>query len=534
MSKFINKHPLFILILFCILAYSFNLAGLPVSIMEARNFSVAKEMLTDGNWFLTTMNAIPRYEKPPLPSWITSAFISFDLNSLFLYRIPTSIVAALGVIFIYYLTKALSNIKQIALISALILGSSFYYITIRFEAPSDTYTHAFMIGSLLFMVRAIKNKKNLILNICLALLFLGFSVLSKGPVSLYALYLPFIIAYFIVYKNTKRNYLITFISLILGTGLGAIWYIYVRVEDPAVFTRIASRETSNWSSYNVRPFYYYWSFFVQSGVWTVPALLSLFYPYFKAKVIDKKLYQFSWLWTALVVILLSVIPEKKSRYLVPVLIPLALNTAQIIHYQIKAKQLDKVSKIGMKFHYLLLLIIGISVVTVPYFIEVRTTEFWIWYYCLVLLMFGFGAAVFFNYSPLHLKNLFSATLVLITIITSVGMYGIKFLQQNENYRTLSEANLNKNDQAYYFKTIRPEAIWESGVISKPIDFENKKYSDGIFKVIVEEQHITEFKETLPQKYSILETEVYDRNFFTPKKSSRHKDDQVNYVLTLKY
>lgn len=532
MSKFINKHPIFILIIFCILAYGLNLTGLPISIMEARNFNVAKEMLTDGNWFLTTMNAIPRYEKPPLPAWITSAFISFDLNSVFLYRIPTSIIAALGLIFIYYLIKILGNTKQIALMSALILGSSFYYIVIRFEAPSDTYTHVFLIGSLLFMMRAIKNKQYLILNSCIAILFLGLSVLSKGPVSLYALYLPFIIAYFVVYKNTKQNHLINFICLILGLGLGAIWYIYVRIEDPAVFTKIASKETSNWSSYNVRPFYYYWSFFIQSGVWTIPALLSLFYPYFKAKVIDKKLYQFSWLWTALVVVLLSVIPEKKSRYLVPVLIPLALNTAQIIHYQIKAKQLDKVSKIGMKFHYLLLLIIGISVITVPYFIEVRTTEFWIWYYCLVLLMFGFGAAIFFNYSPLKLKKLFSATLVLITIITSVGMYGIKFLQQNENYRTLSEANLNKNDQVYYFKTIRPEAIWESGVISKPIDFENNQPPDGIFKVIVEKRHINEFKEILPQGYSIQKTEVFNRNFFKSKKESRL--NHVNYVLTLKY
>lgn len=84
MSKFINKHPIFILIIFCILAYGLNLTGLPISIMEARNFNVAKEMLTDGNWFLTTMNAIPRYEKPPLPAWITSAFISFDLNSVFI------------------------------------------------------------------------------------------------------------------------------------------------------------------------------------------------------------------------------------------------------------------------------------------------------------------------------------------------------------------------------------------------------------------------------------------------------------------
>ena len=35
--------------------------------MEARNFIVAREMLTEGNWLLTTMNDVPRYEKPPFP-----------------------------------------------------------------------------------------------------------------------------------------------------------------------------------------------------------------------------------------------------------------------------------------------------------------------------------------------------------------------------------------------------------------------------------------------------------------------------------
>ena len=55
-----------------------NLDALFVNIMEARNFITAREMLTHDNWIFTTMNELPRYEKPPLPTWLTaiSAWIS--------------------------------------------------------------------------------------------------------------------------------------------------------------------------------------------------------------------------------------------------------------------------------------------------------------------------------------------------------------------------------------------------------------------------------------------------------------------------
>src|SRR5690606_3192503 len=113
--------------------------------------------------------------------------------------------------------------------------------------------------------------------------------------------------------------------------------------------------------YNIRPFYYYWSFFTQSGVWTIPAFVALLYPYLKTRVSDKKAYLFSFLWTISSVILLSIIPEKKSRYLLPVLIPLAMNTAFYIEYLVRSfpKIKNRAEKFPVYFNYGLIALIGI-------------------------------------------------------------------------------------------------------------------------------------------------------------------------------
>ncbi|PJX24575.1 dolichyl-phosphate-mannose--protein mannosyltransferase [Psychroflexus sp. S27] len=524
MLTFIEKHPTLTLIIFCILAYSFHLSSLQVSIMEARNFIVAREMLTEGNWLLTTMNDVPRYEKPPFPSWFSTPLIQFDINSIVLNRLPTSITATLGVLLSYYLFKALSNSKKLALIAGLVLGSSFYYIAIRFEAPSDTYTHVAMIGGLLFMVKTIQSAKLKFLYAFLVILGFAISVLSKGPVNLYALFLPFIIAYLITYKSTTRHIIIILVLLILGTALGASWYLYVRLENTKVFLEIANKEANNWSSYNVKPFYYYWSFFIQSGIWTIPAFLSLIYPYFKTKVKNKKLYLFSWLWTIIGVVLLSIIPEKKSRYLVPVLFPLALNIAQILVYQFKTKKLDKLSKYMMKLHYLILFLISISIVALPYFIELKTTEFWIWYYILVIFMFGVSGLIFFNFRPLQSKSLFLSNIFLIVIISFIGTYGIKFMKGNEDFKTL--ASFQIKNPLYYYAEIRPEVIWESGTISKPFKISKIPNGKEQILVIVNKNAAQEFEDKIEKKYTVLSTESFDRNYF----KERERDQYVVYTI----
>ena len=338
MIKIIEKHPILSLLLFVIVMLGFPIDAIPVTIMEARNFISAREMLTDNNWILTTMNGEARYEKPPLPTWITAGFgYVFGITSVLALRWPALLFVALIGILVYVLSKKLELTKSHSLINGFIALTSFYIIGITIEAPWDIYTHGFMLMAIYQLFMMFKTEKTTLIRSLLFVLCLAGSVLSKGPVSLYVLFLPFVIAYGIAFKfkGGILYFLKIFSLLVFGIVLGAWWYLHVRVADPETFTAIAERETSNWHSYHVRPFYYYWSFFVQSGLWTIPAFISLIYPYLKTRVSNLKAYRFTFFWTIIAVILLSVIPEKKSRYLMPVLIPLAFNTGFYIEYLIR-------------------------------------------------------------------------------------------------------------------------------------------------------------------------------------------------------
>ena len=149
MLKLIEKYPILSLLLFVMIMLGFTIDAIPVSIMEARNFISAREMLTDDNWILTTMNGEPRYQKPPLPTWITALFGSvFGMKSVLAIRWPALLFLSSIGITTYLFSKKLELSKSHSLANGFIVLTSFYVIGITIEAPWDIYTHAFMLMAL--------------------------------------------------------------------------------------------------------------------------------------------------------------------------------------------------------------------------------------------------------------------------------------------------------------------------------------------------------------------------------------------------
>ena len=100
MIKLLEKYPIVSLILFVIIMLGFTMDVIPVTIMEARNFVSAREMITDDSWILTTMNGEARYQKPPLPTWITAMFgLTFGIKSVLALRWPALLFLASIIIF---------------------------------------------------------------------------------------------------------------------------------------------------------------------------------------------------------------------------------------------------------------------------------------------------------------------------------------------------------------------------------------------------------------------------------------------------
>ena len=516
-----------------------NLDVLEVTIMEARNFITAREMLTDNNWLLTTMNGEARYEKPPLPTWLTAISASiFGLKSVFAMRLPATLFVILLAVFVFKISKTITQDKTFAFRNALIAGSSFYVVGIMIEAPWDIFTHGFMCVAIYFLMQLFKLEKLNIKYAFLASLFLGFSFLSKGPVSLYALLLPFLLAYGFTfkYKPIPKKLIAIIAILIVGILIGGWWYLYVRAYDPETFTAIAEKETGNWSSYNVRPFYYYWSFFTQSGLWTIPAFISLLYPYLKTRVRHLKGYQFSLLWTLLAVILLSLIPEKKSRYLMPVLIPLSINISFYIDYLIREfKTLkDKRETIPVYFNFGLIGLIGVAYVFIAvWFLKDNLEDYYFNLITSGLALLIIGILIFKHLKKKEISNVFYLSFALFAALLVTGL-PLKNTMISESYNPITKLDETSDLNLYQFNYIAPEVIWQYGSKIPPI-----KLEDGSIK-FPEEQKFgllaigisPEDSDYIQSLYHIEKQGVFDLNQ-SNKESRQYKERLLAnyYILT---
>ena len=446
-----------------------NLDVLQVSIMEARNFITAREMILDDHWLLTTMNGESRYQKPPLPPWIAAiSGLLFGHKSIFAMRLPAIIMLTILVCYVFYLSRSILKSRTHALINALVALSSFYIVGITFEAPSDIFTHAFMCIAIYCLYKFFKTEKKYWPYALTAGFWIGLSILSKGPVSLYALLLPFLIAYGITYKfNAKGKGWAIFSLSVLALLIGSSWYLYIRSADPEIFLATATKETGNWTSYNRRPFYYYWSFFTQSGLWTIPAFISLLYPYLKKRVSNYKAYKFSFLWTLLAVVLLSIIPEKKSRYLMPVLIPLSITIGFYIEYLFrKFKSLkDRRETFPVYFNFGLIGLLGLIIpILIFIFFKTEIKTNWVQFTLFSAALVSIGFALLLKLKQKSIRQVFILSIAFFLAIITFGLPLYKSFTST-NYKpitSLLSETKDKQLKVYGFNYISPETIWQFG------------------------------------------------------------------------
>ncbi|TRO66404.1 ArnT family glycosyltransferase [Christiangramia sabulilitoris] len=478
----LKDNYLLLLFLVCIAIFFVNLDALPVNIMEARNFATAREMINLDHWIFTTLNNEPRYEKPPLPTWLTAfSMFLFGLKSLFALRLPAAIMGTLTVIFIYKLGLRISSHRKFAFIAGLIGATSFYILFSGRDGQWDIHTHAWMIMAIYCIYNILNQTGSLYKNAILAGVCIGCSFLSKGPVSMYALLLPFLIAYGVVYNysNFYKYWKALLIALLIAIVLSASWSLYVYYFDTQAVAKITDRETGRWLDYNVRPFYYYWSFVIQSGIWTIPAFVGLLYPYLKNRVFNKSGYKFTLFWTLGALILLSVIPEKKSRYLLPVLIPLALNTAFYIEYLFRRFDMIPIKERWVvNFNFGLIAFIGLFVpVAGLFYLNEQFALIWPWYIMASFCLAGIAVLMLYYLKLKRIKPVFYLSVWFIISIIFFGLPVLKKMELNPSYKSILVVDYFREDidkPVYEFRSFSPEMVWEYGQPIKVL-WDGKKY-----------------------------------------------------------
>ena len=282
------------------------------------------------------------------------------------------------------------------------------------------------------------------------------------------MFLSFIISYFIIYKNNAgRKVKLLLLVLLIGLLIGFSWPLYVKYFDVYAGTAL-SKQTQNWGNYEVKPFYYYWSFFTQSGLWTIPSFIGLMYFYLRKKVTDVKAYTFSFLWTIISLILLSAIPEKKARYTLPILIPLAMNTSFYIEYLIgNFKQIkNKIENGLVYFSFGLIALIGFAIPLVAFFLfKSKLDNYIFWVVLLSLISFSCAYSIVKSLFKKQFAQTFYTTIFFMCGIVFTVIPLSKMYYTNNNY--YSASNLHSTEKKYHIKTycyngFEPEIVWDYG------------------------------------------------------------------------
>ncbi|MCB0446025.1 MAG: glycosyltransferase family 39 protein, partial [Gelidibacter sp.] len=443
---------------------------------------------------------------------------------------PAAIMTLFLVLFSYKLAKKLTSEKLYAFISSLIMATSFYIVASARDGQWDIYTHGFMVICIYLLYLFFTEETHKYRNALLAGLFFGCSFLSKGPVSMYALLLPFLIAFGIVYKykNFKTRWLPLVAFLAVAFIVSAWWHWYTLKFDPAA-AEITKKETTNWISYEIKPFYYYWSFFTQSGIWTIPAFISLLYPYLKNRVSNLKSYQFSLLWTIFAVVLLSIIPEKKSRYLMPVLLPLAINIGFYMDYLIRRfKHLkDKRETLPVYFNFGLIALIALAFPLIAYlFLDEQLQGFWLRFIIASIVSFSIGVFIIFQLKKKNIRSVFGLTvLFFVTLfLTAVPLSKAMIAKSYKPITNLKQEHF----KVYSFNYVSPELIWQYGDKIPPIKLDDGTYDfpkEDKFGMVVIGISPEDWA-ILQSQYSIEEVDSFDLN--TVSKEEKNYNGRLTY------
>ncbi len=331
----------------CAVTFFLHVGAPAVSLMESRNFVAAREMVAGGSWLIPTMNQELRLAKPPLPTWAVAGIqqLTGPTENLTVLRLPAALAATLFVFFFWGLARELTRDRpgeaaapgQTAWLAALVLATSLLVVTTGREGQWDIFATSFLTGGLWLLVagwqRPVKKAGAWLAG---AGVLVGLAFLSKGPVPIYALLLPFLLAYLIRQPAHRRavgaRAGATGLGAVLAVLIGGSWPLYIWLKVAPAARAVARVEISSWGERHVQPIWYYWPFFAFTGLWAGVALAALVWPYARPRLRAFIPYAVALGWALAGLALLSIVPEKKERYMLPLMPPLALLVAGLLRY----------------------------------------------------------------------------------------------------------------------------------------------------------------------------------------------------------
>lgn len=533
-----------VILMICIISFFINNRIVVPDIMEARNIVTAREMVYDDNWLVPTMNGDLRLEKPPLPTWLTAVTEMISPDNLAFQRGMAGFAAILLVVFFYLTAMQVMRNKRYAFISTILLCTCYNIILMGRTASWDIYCHAFMMGAVYFLIRAFANKHCSWKDFIWAGVFMGLSFMSKGPVSFYALLLPFLISYCCIYRPSMQGKWKAFAVMVaVCLFVGCWWYVFIYLFHGDAMSYVADKESTAWINRNVRPWYYYWSFFLETGVWAVLLLSSLFLPLWSKEDGKKKEYLFPLVWMLSTVVLLSLLPEKKNRYLLPVLMSAVYTMGYLIIAWASRLHSPQASKTDRIIYRINVWMVAAVVAVLP------IAGYWFVYHpgyvslpiLALLSVLIWGIAVYLVQSAVKLQP-FKWVGGVLALFLLAECFMLPLLTNVINNPEMKSVSLTRNleeltDIPFYYNEkdeLRIELVYAAGRKIRPLNMSN---ADSVRKalpcaILTHDRAVKELPNKLLRSIDTIYVGQYDDNRWA-KNSSRYNDKFVYHITLLK-
>jgi hypothetical protein len=198
------------------------------------------------------------------------------------------------------------------------------------------------------------------------------------------------------------------------------------------------------------------------------------------RVQNRKAYKFAFIWTITSLVLMSFVTEKKIRYLVPVLIPLALTTGFYIEYLISQAK----NSVSRKDHIIAWIVFGIFPlicfiypVAFPVLLKDNLNEYLFLYVFSSVMMLAAGLAITKGLVKFSFKTVFTSMIAMFTTIVIAGIPIADVFRNNPEYVPASKASSiarNAGIKTYRLSDLAPELVWDFGGPVPLLNFEDAK------------------------------------------------------------
>ena len=483
----------------------------PADLMEARNFITAREMIESKNYIIPTLNGALRFEKPPLPTWLTVLTMNLTQNYTdeSILRIPSALAGVIFILLLYYFVKLLTKNSFISFITSFVGCTTFMIIKLSGENTWDIYSYVAIFGAITFLLKGFDS--NRYFDFVISGIFLAASILSKGPVAIYGLFLPFLLSHIFIFglEKYRKNFKKILLMFLVGGILAGIWPLLMYLKYSDIFTSVLLKEKNTWTTRHTESIFYYLDYFIYMGVWIFFSLFALIKTYKNSE--NKDYSKFIFWWNIFTIILLSLVKMKKKRYGIPIYITSVLEVGIVCDYFYNKgwENLRKYERYLIYIQKCFLMALAISIPISLFFKGYSKNLISRNYMISISLLFLSFALILFKVSKERLNKIVilgSGALMLIVNLTVNSFFDKESSNNvfrstlNNKYSNIEVIQKDPPKYSIYSDNYEIEDVWRVGKKINDYNLNEKLPNKIVF--------FNDVPEELLENYRVLKEEIY--------------------------